>query len=110
MMTVPANGLPMAIHFVETLEQTLREDRDRFTLSESLLRDSLARAYAWVGRAYMADGQLRRAQSYLLKSLRTVAWQPRQLVCLAAVSLPPKAFALLRRFHQKVKNAYVACM
>jgi glycosyltransferase involved in cell wall biosynthesis len=100
-LTVPANGLPMAINFVETLEQTLREDRDRFTLSESLLQDSVARAYAWLGRAYMADGQLRRAQSYLLKSLRTKAWQPRQLVCLAAVSLPPKAFTLLRRLRKQ---------
>ncbi|MEI8371258.1 MAG: glycosyltransferase [Planctomycetota bacterium] len=100
-LTAPAYEVLLATHFVETFERTLREDRDRITLPKSLIQDSVASAYAWAGRACMTDGQLRRARGYFLKSLRAKPWQPRQIIYLAATSMPPKAISLLRSLRNR---------
>jgi hypothetical protein len=105
-LSAPAHAIPLATHFVEVFEQTLREDRDRITLPKSWLQDSAAHAYAWAGWAYMTDGQLRPAQSYFLKSLRAKPWQPRQLAYFVATSLlPPQALALLRSLRRRLTGS-----
>ncbi len=101
-LTAPAYQIHLATHFVETLERTLREDRDRITLPKSLVQDAVANAYSWAGRTYMTDGQLRYARGYFLKSLRTKLWQPRQLLYLTVASLPPKMLALLQSLRKRL--------
>jgi glycosyltransferase involved in cell wall biosynthesis len=68
-LTASKHTLAIARNFVETLENTLREDGARIILPAGVLDDCRADAYSWVGSEYLADGQTARGRGYFLKSL-----------------------------------------
>ena len=81
------NLLPIAKNYLETLETTLREDREAIALPEKLLADCLAETHAWVGSEYLADGQAARGREHLLKSL-TIRVKPGTLKLLVKSFVP----------------------
>ena len=98
-------SLPLARNFLNTLTETLRNDRERIVLPEGLIRTVLAEAHAWVGEGQLAAGARGEAIREFATSLRHRPRQPRIAGLLALATLPPSAADLLRRVYRRIKGA-----
>jgi hypothetical protein len=104
-LTVGAkNKFHMAKNFLATVGPAIERDRDRIHLSQHMIDDVLAEAYAWVGEAHLDRGEPRQALRHLATSLRHQPRQPRVLGFLALSLLPAPAADRIRRAYRRVKG------
>jgi GT2 family glycosyltransferase len=94
--------LVLAVHFLQTITETLARDRARITLPAWMIRDVLAEAHAWVGTELLDQGRGGEAARHFAASLRQKPWQPRTAALLLAGLLPQPLTRLLRGSWRRV--------
>ena len=103
-LTAPQHSFRIARAYVDVLEKSLREDRDRIRLPAGMLDDCLARAYAWLGGEYLRQRDARLARSYLHKSLHHRLFQPKVVARLFISFLPGPLQERLRKLRRGEKG------
>jgi glycosyltransferase involved in cell wall biosynthesis len=103
----PTYTVHMAENFLKTVTKALARDRERVTLSPTMLDHVLAEAHAWVGEQRLELGDRDQALRHLGTSLRFRPWQPRVAVLLGAAFLPKLVSDSLRASYRGVKSRLV---
>jgi hypothetical protein len=103
--THPTRGLYQARGYLAAVQRRLVEDRDRLQLPASVIQQTLAEAYAWVGNEEFAVAAGLGAALFIWKSLR-LNWRQGHLLKLLPLSLlPPPLFRLVRSLKHRVSGA-----
>jgi hypothetical protein len=100
----PTYTVHMAENFLKTVNKALARDRDRVTLSPTMLDHVLAEAHAWVGEQRLEIGDRDQAWRHLGTSLRFRPWQPRVAALLGAALIPKMVSDRIRASYRGVKS------
>ncbi len=100
-ITSPRNSLEIAKAYVGTLEESLREHRDRIHLPAGLLQRRQAEAYEWMGREHVKRGEASQGRANLLKSLRYRPFRPATIEWLLLSFLPCSLRESLRNWRRR---------
>lgn len=100
----PAYTVHMAENFLRTVNKALARDRERVTLSPTMLDHVLAEAHAWVGEQRLELGDRDQARRHLGASLRFRPWQPRVAALLGAALLPKQVSDRIRASYRALKS------
>jgi glycosyltransferase involved in cell wall biosynthesis len=87
----------IATNYLSTVEETLREDRERIRLPAAILNKSMADAHNWVGTEELEAGSRGKACMHFLKSLRFKPVQVPAYKNLLKAALPDSIIALIRK-------------
>jgi glycosyltransferase involved in cell wall biosynthesis len=102
-MTHPSRRVNMAGNFLRTITPVIEHDRARLGLSQDLIYEVLAEAYAFLGEAHLDNGEHGAARENLLRSLRLRPRQPRSAQLLAMSLLPVAAKDRLRSAYRALR-------
>jgi glycosyltransferase involved in cell wall biosynthesis len=94
----------MAENFLTTVNKALARDRQRVTLSATMLDDVMAEAHAWVGEQRLELGDRDLAWRHLGTSLRFRPWQPRVAALFGAAFLPKPVSDRIRAGYRGLKS------
>lgn len=83
--------LHSARNFLQVLEKTLSEDKDRITLSSRMKRRALSDAHEWIGQALLTEDKNGEARFHLVRSLLLNPTQPAVWRALLSASMPRQA-------------------
>jgi glycosyltransferase involved in cell wall biosynthesis len=100
----PAYTVHMAENFLRTVNKALARDRERVTLSPTMVDHVLAEAHAWVGEQRLDLGHREQAWRHLGTSLRFRPWQPRVAALFGAAVLPKRVADPIRTSYQAMKS------
>jgi hypothetical protein len=100
----PAFTIHMAENFLTTVNKALARDRERVTLSPTMVDHVLAEAHAWIGESRLQLGDRDQAWRHLGTSLRFRPWQPRVAALLGAAFLPKRVADPLRASYRALKS------
>jgi hypothetical protein len=104
--THPSRERIYALGFMCYLHRRLSNDRDRLDLDESVIRRTLAEAYAWVGEAELECGRGRPAR-YLWKSFRLNPRRKRALMFLLISLTPRPLLWAARSLKRRLRETYI---
>ncbi len=94
----------IAQNFLRTVERALETDRAQVTLPAWMLKRSLADGHLWLGEAAFNAGDLPRARTHLLASLRLYPRRSRAVLLYSTAMIPPRLAQPLLRLLRAVKR------
>jgi glycosyltransferase involved in cell wall biosynthesis len=99
-------NVPMARHFLSTLQRALARDGDRIRrrIPEATIDLVLADAHRWLGESLLGEGERREARREFLSCLRVDPRQPRIAAFYAASFLSPEARGRLVEAYRGLKQ------
>jgi GT2 family glycosyltransferase len=101
-LTSLRNSFEIARAYVDTLEESLRDHRDRIHLPARMLERCQAAAYEWMGREHVKRGEASQGRANLLKSLRYRPFRPATIQWLLLSLLPYSLRETLRNWRRRL--------
>jgi glycosyltransferase involved in cell wall biosynthesis len=100
--------IEIARNFMRTVEPAIRNNRERITLPDWMITQSLTDGHRWLGETALEAGEHLEALRHLTISLRLDPWQARTAALLASALLPPAVSLTLRKGLRPIRRALLA--